>query len=67
MGKTSFALNIAAYAAIHKQIPVAVFSLEMSKEQLVSGFVDIFLGDAPACHIALRCLRSAHGFSTRDK
>ncbi|MBP7176383.1 MAG: replicative DNA helicase [Thermoclostridium sp.] len=36
MGKTSFALNIAAYAAIHKQVPVAVFSLEMGKEQLVS-------------------------------
>ncbi|NLO38916.1 MAG: replicative DNA helicase [Ruminiclostridium sp.] len=36
MGKTAFVLNIAAYAAIHKQVPVAVFSLEMGKEQLVS-------------------------------
>ncbi len=36
MGKTSFALNIAQYVAIHKNIPVAIFSLEMSKEQLVS-------------------------------
>ncbi len=36
MGKTSFALNIAQFAAIHRQIPVAVFSLEMSKEQLVN-------------------------------
>ncbi len=35
MGKTSFALNIAEYAAIVKGQPVAVFSLEMSKEQLV--------------------------------
>ena len=34
MGKTSFALNIAQYAAIEKNIPVAVFSLEMSKEQI---------------------------------
>ena len=34
MGKTSFALNIAQYAAVHANIPVAVFSLEMSKEQL---------------------------------
>lgn len=34
MGKTSFALNIAANAAIHNNVPVAVFSLEMSKEQL---------------------------------
>lgn len=36
MGKTSFALNIAQYAAIHKNIPVAIFSLEMSKDQLVN-------------------------------
>ncbi|MGB9627444.1 MAG: replicative DNA helicase [Thermodesulfobacteriota bacterium] len=35
MGKTAFCLNIAQYAAIEKGIPVAFFSLEMSKEQLV--------------------------------
>jgi replicative DNA helicase len=35
MGKTAFCLNVAQYAAIEKKIPVAVFSLEMSKEQLV--------------------------------
>lgn len=35
MGKTSFALNIAENAAIDAASPVAVFSLEMSKEQLV--------------------------------
>ncbi|MBI1921642.1 MAG: replicative DNA helicase [Geobacter sp.] len=35
MGKTAFTLNIAEYAAIQANIPVAVFSLEMSKEQLV--------------------------------
>ncbi len=35
MGKTSFCLNIAQHAAIHERIPVAIFSLEMSKEQLV--------------------------------
>jgi replicative DNA helicase len=34
MGKTAFALNIAQYAALEANIPVAVFSLEMSKEQL---------------------------------
>jgi replicative DNA helicase len=34
MGKTAFALNIARNAAINHNIPVAVFSLEMSKEQL---------------------------------
>ncbi|HEY6007703.1 MAG TPA: replicative DNA helicase [Geobacteraceae bacterium] len=38
MGKTAFALNIAQYASIHAEPvqPVAVFSLEMSKEQLVT-------------------------------
>jgi len=35
-GKTSFVLNIAQYAAIHAKVPVAIFSLEMSKEQLVN-------------------------------
>jgi replicative DNA helicase len=35
MGKTSFALNIAQHAAIKNKIPVAVFSLEMTKEQLM--------------------------------
>jgi len=34
MGKTSFALNIAQNAAMHHNITSAVFSLEMSKEQL---------------------------------
>lgn len=36
MGKTSFALNIATYAAMHANVPVAIFSLEMSKEQLTN-------------------------------
>ena len=35
MGKTAFCLDIAEYAAIGNKIPVAIFSLEMSKEQLV--------------------------------
>jgi replicative DNA helicase len=34
MGKTALALNIARNAAVDSEIPVAVFSLEMSKEQL---------------------------------
>ncbi|MFH1080164.1 MAG: replicative DNA helicase [Pseudomonadota bacterium] len=34
MGKTAFALNIAQHAATEGGIPVAIFSLEMSKEQL---------------------------------
>ena len=36
MGKTAFALNIATNAALRAKVPVAVFSLEMSKEQLVN-------------------------------
>ncbi len=34
MGKTALCLNIAHYVAVRKKIPVAFFSLEMSKEQL---------------------------------
>ena len=34
MGKTALALNIARNAAVDSSIPVAIFSLEMSKEQL---------------------------------
>ncbi len=34
MGKTALALNIARNAAVESNVPVAVFSLEMSKEQL---------------------------------
>lgn len=35
MGKTAFVLNMAQNAAVRAKVPVAVFSLEMSKEQLV--------------------------------
>jgi replicative DNA helicase len=35
MGKTSLALNVAANAAIANAVPVAIFSMEMSSEQLV--------------------------------
>ncbi|MEA4914904.1 MAG: replicative DNA helicase [Christensenella sp.] len=35
MGKSSFAMNIAQYAAVHNSRTVVVFSLEMSSEQLV--------------------------------
>ena len=36
MGKTAFVLNIAEYMAFRNDLTVAVFSLEMSKEQLVN-------------------------------
>ncbi len=37
MGKTAFALNVVEYATTHadKPVPAVIFSLEMSKEQLV--------------------------------
>lgn len=36
MGKSAFALNIATNAAIRANVPVVIFSLEMSKEQMVN-------------------------------
>ncbi|MCI9123871.1 MAG: replicative DNA helicase [Eubacterium sp.] len=36
MGKTAFVLNIAQYTAFHDNLPTVIFSLEMSKEQLVN-------------------------------
>jgi replicative DNA helicase len=36
MGKTAMALNIAQYAALHNKVPVAIFNLEMSKDQVVN-------------------------------
>ena len=36
MGKTAFELNLAHYMAFKKNLTVALFSLEMSKEQLVN-------------------------------
>src|ERR1051326_4173632 len=35
MGKTALCLNIAQHVALHKNEPVGIFSLEMSKEQLL--------------------------------
>ncbi len=35
MGKSAFALGIAEYAGVMEKVPTAIFSLEMSKEQLV--------------------------------
>lgn len=39
MGKTSFALNIAHYAAVQHKVPIGFFSLEQSKDQLVDRLV----------------------------
>jgi replicative DNA helicase len=34
-GKTSFMLNVAQYVAVHANMPVGIFSLEMSQEEIV--------------------------------
>lgn len=39
MGKTAFALNIAQSVAINSKVPVAIFNLEMSKEQIVNRMI----------------------------
>ncbi len=39
MGKSALVACISEYAAVEKQIPVGIFSLEMSKEQLVQRFL----------------------------
>lgn len=39
MGKTAFALNVAQNAAVRSRVPTAIFSLEMSKEQLVNRLI----------------------------
>lgn len=39
LGKTTLALDIARHAAIQGQVPVAVFSLEMSKEQVIDRLI----------------------------
>ena len=41
MGKTAFVLNIAEHAAVKENIPTAIFSLEMSKEQLVKRILSM--------------------------
>ncbi|MBQ7677415.1 MAG: replicative DNA helicase [Lachnospiraceae bacterium] len=41
MGKTALALNIAEHVAFHEHMCVAIFSLEMSKEQLVNRLLSL--------------------------
>lgn len=41
MGKTAFALNLAIRAAVNENVPTAVFSLEMSKEQLMTRLLAV--------------------------
>lgn len=39
LGKTTFVLDIARHAAVKNQVPVGIFSLEMSREQVVDRFI----------------------------
>ena len=41
MGKTAFVLNLVDYVAVRKGLPCMVFSLEMSKEQLVNRMLSM--------------------------
>ncbi|MDH5683481.1 MAG: replicative DNA helicase [candidate division WOR-3 bacterium] len=51
MGKTSLALNIGVNAALRNNVPIAVFSLEMSKDMLAQRII------CAEAHISLRDLR----------
>ena len=51
-GKTALALDIARHVSIHKNIPVGIFSLEMSTQQLVDRFI------ASEAHVDLWKLRT---------
>lgn len=52
LGKTSLALDIARNASVNHKIPVAIFSLEMSTQQLVDRFI------ASEAHVDLWRLRT---------
>lgn len=52
MGKTALALNIVHHIAVRKHIPVAIFSLEMSREQLVQRIL------SAETHVPLQKLRT---------
>ena len=41
MGKTAFVLNLVDYVAVKKNMPCMIFSLEMSKEQLVNRMLSM--------------------------
>ena len=58
MGKTAWMMNIAQYAAVKKNIPVAIFNLEMSKEQVVTR---ILSGESGVSNEKLRSGELADG------
>lgn len=58
---TSFCLNVAAHAAIVEDLPVAVFSLEMSMEQLVQRLI------STEALVSLKTLRTGQATSEQWK
>ena len=61
VGKTALALNIAYRAASHTNKPVAIFSLEMSNQQLMERLLGI------ASHVRLNDIKTHNFQSDRDK
>lgn len=57
MGKTSLALDIARKAAVNHKVPVAIFSLEMSSQQLIDRML------AAESHVDAWKLRTGHNLS----
>jgi len=55
MGKTAFAINIAEHVAFKNDIPVGIFSLEMSAEQLVNRIISS-QSEVPATQIKKGCI-----------
>lgn len=58
MGKSSLAFNIAINVAQKEKVPVAIFSLEMSREYICNNFIDsvllntyFFIDDTPNMQI----------------
>jgi replicative DNA helicase len=59
MGKTAFALNIARNSALESRVPIGIFSLEMSKEQLAMRLL------CAEARVSSQKLRS--GFLSKDE
>ena len=59
MGKTAFALNLVTNAALRHESKVAVFSLEMAKEQLVTE-----CSARRAVSMAVACVRASSSETT---
>lgn len=67
MGKSSLAFNIAINVAQKEKVPVAIFSLEMSREYICNNFIDsvllntyFFIDDTPGIsveNIRKKCIR----------